>query len=151
VLGFLFRKRPPLSAEESQAIHAKVLAHVIPHCIQCGLSTAEHEYRFIASTVLSQDEGIKGLELLSAIKNHQWTKVLNFQDWEGGEADAEVYLVRCPDGGRHLALISSPFILEEAHILIQQEPVDDPAAFREGLPDYETWHHFGGPHHPLYP
>jgi hypothetical protein len=96
----------------------------------------------VATATLTTDTLPTFHELLSAIRVHDWQKVLTFQSWEGNRANAEVYALRCADNALSVAVISAPFALEEPYTLMHQEAVDDVAAFRV-LPATDTWHSLG--------
>jgi len=104
-----------------------------------------HDYRLVAATVLNADHLDSFRELLSAIKNHDWQKVMTFQTWEGNQPNAEVYGLRCPDSALSLVVISAPFALEEPYTLMHEETIDVAATFCTVLPDSDTWHRLGSP------
>jgi hypothetical protein len=138
--SFLGRSKRGNVAKEASS---RVLSHVVQLCPRCRLPLHGHEYRLIAATILTPDHLDRFRELLSAIRNHQWGKVLTFQDWEGDQRNAEVYGIKCPGGRLSLVIISAPFALEEPHTLMHQQTVDDNAAtLVTGLPECDTWHTF---------
>ena len=130
------RSKRDTSAEDDSA---RVLNELVRSCPCCGLPLNGHEYRLIAATTLKADRLDTFRELLSAIRNHDWQKVMTFQSWEGNQANAEVYGLKCPDGALSVAVVSAPFALEEPYRLMHQETVDDGAALGM-LPDSDTWH-----------
>jgi hypothetical protein len=134
--SILGRSKKKASAEEASA---RVLNEVIRSCPRCGQLLDGHQYRLVATTMLNPD-GLESFRaLLSAIRNHDWQKVTTFQNWEGSQANAEVYGLKCSDGTLSAVVISAPFVLEEPYTLMHQERVDDVAAF-EVLPGRDTWH-----------
>ena len=78
--------------------------------------------------------------MLSAIRNHNWQKVMTYQSWEGNQPNAEVYGLRCPEKTLSVVVISAPFALEEPYMLMHQEPVENQATFEPYLPDSDSWH-----------
>src|SRR5258708_2503353 len=127
ILGWSKKKA---SAEEASA---RVLNEVIRSCPCCGQRPSGHQYRLVAATTLKSDGLESFRELLSVIRNHDWQKVTTFQNWEGSQANAEVYGLKCSDGALSVIVISAPFALDEPYTLMHQEKVDDVAAF-ETLP-----------------
>jgi hypothetical protein len=122
---------------------SRVLSDVVQLCPRCRLPLRGHEYRLIAATILDPDHLNRFRELLSAIRNHQWPKVLSYQNWEGDKPNAEVYGIKCPGGGLSLVIISAPFALEEPYTLMHQQTVDDNAwTLVTRLPECDTWHPF---------
>lgn len=134
--SFLRRQK----ASASEAVSGRTLHELVRTCPRCGLSLTGHEYRLAAATPLSADEMDRFRELLSAIRNHDWQKVLTFQRWLGSQPNAEVYGVRCPDHQLSLAMISAPFELDEPYKLMHTELIDETATFNTGLPDTDIWH-----------
>ena len=135
--SFLRRSKEAASPED---VSGRVLKDTIQSCPRCGLSLSGHEYRLAAATPLGAGEMERFLDLLSAIRNHNWPKVLAFQSWIGKQPNAEVYGVKCPDGQLSLAVISAPFELEEPYTLMHKELIDDATTFKAGLPHTDTWH-----------
>lgn len=102
------------------------LADVAQPCSHCLLALGAHESRLIGAAVLKQDRLDRFNELMSAIRNHEWTRIRTFQTWEGSQPNAEVYAINCPDDRKlSLVVISAPFSLDEPYILMHQEAVDD--------------------------
>ena len=134
--SILKRSKRNMSVEDASG---RVLIEVVPSCPRCGLPLNGHEYRLIASTVLKPDALSSFRDLLSAIRSNDWQKVVTFQRWEGNQANAEVYGLKCPGGALSAVVISAPFALEEPYTLMHQQAVDDGAAFGV-LPDSDTWH-----------
>lgn len=89
------------------------------------------------------DVGPEGLgtfrELITAMRNHEWQKVAAFQNWEGNQANAEVYGLKCSDGRASAVVISAPFASEKSCTLMHEESIDDGAAL-ETRPGSDTWH-----------
>ena len=135
--SFLRRSKKAASPED---VSGRVLQDILQSCPRCGRSLRGHEYRLAAATPLGVDGMERFLDLLSAIRNHNWPLVLAFQSWIGKQPNAEVYSVKCPDEQLSLAVISAPFELEEPYSLMHKELIDDAAAFTGGLPDTDTWH-----------
>jgi hypothetical protein len=132
-------KRGNLSEDAS----SQVLIAAVRLCPRCRLPLLGHEYRLVAATVLRHDHLDRFRELLSSIKDHQWLRMLSFQDWEGNQPNAEVYGIKCPNGSLSLVLISAPFALEEPYVLMHQELVDeDMETLEKGIPASDTWHSF---------
>jgi hypothetical protein len=134
--SILGRSKRAASAEEASA---RVLNEVIRSCPRCGQPLNGHQYRLVAATTLKSDGLDRFRDLLSALRDHDWQKVKTFQSWEGDQANAEVYELKCPDGASTLVVISAPFALEEPYTLMHQERLDDVAAF-EMLPASDRWH-----------
>ena len=111
--SFLRRSRSDTLTKEASA---RVLNEVVRSCPHCRLALIGHQYRLVAATVLSADHVDCFRELLSAIRNHDWRKVMTFQSWEGYQPNAEVYGLRCPDGALSLVVISAPFALEKRQV-----------------------------------
>jgi hypothetical protein len=133
ILGLSKKKA---SAEEASA---RVLNELIRSCPSCAHPLNGHQYRLVAATTLNPDGLESFRELLSAIRSHDWQKVMAFQNWEGSQANAEVYGLKCSDGALSVIVISAPFALEEPYTLMHQERVDNVEAF-EMLPGGDTWH-----------
>lgn len=136
VRSVLGRSKKQASAEEASA---RVLNEVISSCPRCGKPLNGHQYRLIAATTLGPERLDTFRELLSAIRKQEWQKVATFQNWEGNQANAEVYGLKCSDGAASVVVISAPFALEEPYTLMHQERVDDSAAVNM-LPGSDTWH-----------
>ena len=137
--SFLRRQNPDVSTD---ATAARMLKEVVQSCPRCGLELVGHEYRLAAATPLSADEIERFRDLLSAVRSHDWRKVLTFQRWTGSQPNAEVYCVKCPDQKLSLAMISAPFDLNEPYTLMHKELVEEDAIFSAVLPDTDTWHRF---------
>jgi hypothetical protein len=134
--SFLGWSKKQVSAEESSA---RVLNEVIACCPRCSKPLNGHKYRLIAATTLGP-EGLDNFrELMAAIRKHEWQKVTMFQSWEGNQANAEVYDLKCPDGRTSVVVISTPFVLDEPYTLMHQEKVEASAPL-ETLPGSDTWH-----------
>jgi hypothetical protein len=136
MLRSILGRSKKVSAEEASA---RVLNEVIRSCPRCGQPLSGHQYRLVAATTLKPDGLERFRELLSAIRNHDWQKVTTFQSWEGNQANAEVYGLKCSDGAASVVVISAPFALEDPYTLMHQERVDDVAAF-DVLPGGDPWH-----------
>ena len=108
----MLRSKRGKSAEEASA---KILSELIRACPRCRLPLNGHEYRLVAATSLTPDGLDIFRDLLSAIRNHDWQKVMTFQHWEGNQANAEVYGLKCPDGTLSVVVISAPFAIEEPY------------------------------------
>jgi hypothetical protein len=120
-----------------------ILANTGGVCPRCQMSFSNHQYRLIAATVLKSGKLGSLSELMEAIRTQHWQKVFGFQDWEGTQANAEVFALRCPNDGLSLAVVRSPFSLNEPYILLHRQTVDENAEMllRE-LPNYGTWRSF---------
>lgn len=134
--SFLGWPKKRVSAEQASA---RVLNEVVPSCPRCGKPLSGHQYRLIAATTLGPEGLDRFRELITAIRNHEWQRVAAFQSWEGNQANAEVYGLKCHDGGASAVVISAPFALEEPYTLMHQERIDESAAL-ETLPGSDTWH-----------
>jgi len=99
----------------------KTLSEVVLLCPRCKKSLHGHEHCLIASTILDPEHKLHVQELLSAIKGHSWPDVLKFQEWKGNLDNAELHAIRCPSNGLALALIYSPFTLEDPYLLLHEE------------------------------
>ena len=138
MIGSLFgRQRRRVSPE---TVSARILTEALRSCPRCGLPLTGHEYRLAAATPLSAEEMGRFKELLSAIRNQDWPRVLTFQCWIGSQPNAEVYGVRCPDHQLSFAVVSAPFELDEPYMLMYTGLIDEAATFIGGLPDTDTWH-----------
>ncbi len=135
--SILRRFKSSLTTEDASV---RVLTEIIQSCPQCGRSLHSHEYRLIAGAVLKTEQLEHFRELMSAIRNHDWQKVVTYQSWEGNQPNAEVYGIRCPEKTLSVIVVSAPFALEEPYTLMHQETIDDPATFERYLPNSDHWH-----------
>jgi hypothetical protein len=129
----------------SKNASSQVLRKVLQRCARCKQSLEGHEYRLIATTILNPENRQRFRELLTAVEAHRWRTVLTFQEWIGNQDDAEVYAIRCPNGGLSVVLIDSPFELYDPHVMLRQESIEsseDASIFGDGLPDTDVWHTF---------
>jgi hypothetical protein len=125
-----FFKRPhrdSFSVESERAkdqTTASVLRQTIKRCDRCNQGLSGHQFQMIASVPLEKEKLPLFEELLAAVKRHDWRAITSFQDWKGDQPNAEVYGLKCADGGLSMVIISAPFSLEEPYMLMHQELVD---------------------------
>jgi hypothetical protein len=136
--GSFFGRQQKSTSSESAS--ARVLMEVVRFCPRCGLPLAGHEYRLAAATPLGSQELERFEELLSAIRRHDWQRVLTYQRWIGSQPNAEVFCIKCPDQQLSLAMILAPFELDEPYALMHKELIEEPSVFGADLPDADTWH-----------
>jgi len=128
------------SATSTEDASARVLNEIVKSCPQCGQPLHGHEYRLIAAATLKPDQLERFRELLSAIRNHDWQKVVTYQSWEGNQPNAEVYGMKCPGEALSVIVVSAPFALEEPYMLMHQERVENPVMLDPYLPNSDSWH-----------
>jgi hypothetical protein len=116
---------------------AELLRKLIVACPLCRGSLQGHHYRLIASTILGEGHEGRFQELLNAIRHHSWSTLFQFQDWKGDRPNAEVFAIRCPNGGLSVSVASAPYLLEEPYMLMHQELVESGSDFpvAEAMPD----------------
>jgi hypothetical protein len=136
MFGFLRRRLDPTISE--RLARTKVLSDVLRHCPRCSAPIVGHEYRLVASVPLVTDQPKVSAELLSAIRDERWQDLVAFQEWQGDRTNAEVFAIRCPDGGLSVAVIAAPFALEEPYVLILGKAVASPGVLSGLLPS-EGW------------
>jgi hypothetical protein len=112
---------------------------IVPLCPQCGLRLEGHNYRLIATSILTPESLDAFNRMLGAARQGNWEELLTFQTWHGTHANAEVFLLRCPDGALSIVIISSPFALEDPHVLLYKEKINGVEAFPQ-LTDLDKWH-----------
>ena len=102
----------------------RLLAEAMPLCPHCLREMSVHRYQHIASTPFGGEAKSTFDSMMSALKNHEWEKLLQFQQWEATSADADVYLLGCPDGRFLLVVIYCPYELGDVYKLLYQEKVE---------------------------
>jgi hypothetical protein len=100
---------------------SQMLCKLIAECPVCRRSLKGHYRRLVATTSLRQRNDGKPDPMLSALIQHDWSELVEFQEWEGDQPNAEVYLIECPSGGFSVSMIRSPFQLGEPDVLMHQE------------------------------
>ncbi len=58
------------------------------------------------------------------VRSHRWDAVRSFQEWKGDLDDAEVFLLKCPDGRYTLIVIYSQFELWGMSKLLYSEELN---------------------------
>lgn len=135
MLSKSFRRSEPATAGKDAS--ARIIKELVTCCPRCGGELSAHHYRLIAACVLRPDHLDRFKELLTAIQQNQWDKVLDFQEWEGSQANAEVFLIRCLDSALSAVVISAPFALEEPYSLMHQTTINDAPALLTGLDEWQ--------------
>ena len=75
--------------------------------------------------------------MIEAVRGHRWDDLRGFQGWKATSPDADVYLLKCPDGRYNLIVIYCPYELEDVYKLVHQEQIAS-----EDVPVFdETWQH----------
>lgn len=112
-----------------------IFTEAMPSCPVCEQHFEGHQYKRLASNPLNKDKKERYLAMMKAVNSHAWEELNSFQDWEGTSANAEVYLFRCPDIRYNLAVIYTPYALEDIVWLIRHEQIQS-----ESLPAHtEPW------------
>ena len=111
-----------------------VVTNAIPICPVCNLPTRHHEYQQIASVPFKEgnEENLAALE--EAFRLHDWGKLSGFQEWEGARNNADVILLKCPDGRYNLTIIFDPIDLDQDSYVLRQHEIsadDLPVLSRE--------------------
>jgi hypothetical protein len=100
-----------------------VVTDAIPICPVCNLPSPQHEYQQIASVPFKEgnEENLKALE--EAFRLHDWRRLSDFQEWEGARNNADVILLKCPDGRFNLTMIYDPIDLDENSLVLRQHEI----------------------------
>lgn len=123
------------NTESSASIGTRaLLTDAMPLCPLCEEEMKVHLYQHIASTPLSPQAKERFDLMMRAAQGHKWDELARFQDWEATSPDADVYLLRCPDGRSLLAVIRCPYELGDVYKVIHQEQIEGTELPREG-----TW------------
>jgi hypothetical protein len=117
----LSRKRAEPSVSEGTR---SLLTKAMPLCPLCRQEITAHRYQHIASTPLGEQSKDSFKRMMSAVRSHQWDEVVRFQDWEATSADADVYVLGCPDGRFLMSVIYCPYQLEDIYKLLHYEQVE---------------------------
>jgi hypothetical protein len=100
-----------------------VVTDALPTCPLCQQPTSGHDYQLIASAPFKEEneENLKVLE--EAFLSHDWPRLLTFQEWEGARDNADVILLKCPDGRYVMTIIYDPIGLEDCSSLLRQQEI----------------------------
>jgi hypothetical protein len=110
----------PDFAEGARALFDEAM----PICPVCKQRIEGHRYRHIASTSLEEVKPNRLDAMLKAARCHRWGELAAFQEWVATSADADAYLLRCPDGRYFMAVIYCPYELEDIYKLLHQEQIE---------------------------
>jgi len=116
------RKRPKPDAAEGLR---SLLEEAFPICRLCTGKMEGHEAAGIARWPLSRATQIQFEEMMAAVKRREWEQLKAFQRWEPLLPDAEVYLLRCPDGRYNLTVVYCPFELGDNYYALFQEEINE--------------------------
>ncbi|MBI3845901.1 MAG: hypothetical protein HY292_14805 [Planctomycetes bacterium] len=86
----------------------KKLRRLMGNCPACGGPFGGHEYALFASGVCGRPSATM---LADALEKDDWPRVVKCHDWEGSENNAEVFAVRCANGGMVVLVVFDPFDL----------------------------------------
>jgi hypothetical protein len=87
---FAHSLRKPSSEER-----AKIARSVFRSCVACGGDLSGHSFWRLASAIIDSED--RGDELATLIKDRQWNRAVQFQDWRGDRNEREYYAIRCPN------------------------------------------------------
>jgi hypothetical protein len=122
---------------------ASMLRRLVPTCIVCGTNLAGHSFVQIASTVANRENLPRVQELFDHVKQHRWTALRAFKEFEGSQNAVLVYAI----GGSHecctVVLIRDPVDLYEPSELYLREllPAEEVASLG-ALVSAEDWEPF---------
>ena len=92
---------------------ATKLRNLISECAICALNLEGHSYVELATTVI--DVGLKDrmAEFLSRVRQHEWEKLTEFNDFQGDRDDLVAYAITGPHSDGMVIVIRDPFDLYE--------------------------------------
>jgi hypothetical protein len=114
---------PFMNSSPKPPVPYGVVTDAIPICPVCNLPTLQHEYQQIASAPFKEGNEEILAVLEEAFRLHDWRKLSEFQEWEGARNNAEVILLKCPDGRYNLTVIYDPFDLDENSYVLRQHEI----------------------------
>jgi hypothetical protein len=126
--------------EAERIATAKVLRELLSVCPLCKGSLKSHQYKMIASAPLREANLPRSQELLEAVRQQEWSRVVTFQEWEGDQPNAEVFVLRCPDDSLYVLIVLAPYALEEPYLAMHQAPVQLGSSFFLKSSQPEEWH-----------
>jgi hypothetical protein len=123
-----------VSGNTSKRIEAmrRLLSEVMPVCGVCKSAAEGHLFKSMASTPIREGQPDRPQALLHAIKQHDWTTMLSFNEWEGTLASVDAIGLKCPSGRCSVVALLSPYELSEPYVLLHQEVVSDCGGPLEG-------------------
>ena len=128
--------------EKGTAI-AEQLKKILKRCPICKQeSFKDHSYLLLATTVIREEERDRVDAFVEALKNHRWSQLHQFQEWEGAYDNLVAYLCRCVQGNIALLTVHDSMELFYSPSLIELEILDLPTiqALEGAIP--LQWHPF---------
>ena len=94
-------------------------------CPACGGQLEDHRFSLLASAPVKVNDDPQVLTLLKAIKNHDWSIVFFFQDWEGTYDNYELYGIRGENHPLVLVTVWDPVELFHSESVVDTDTLDE--------------------------
>jgi hypothetical protein len=103
---------------------ATKIRRLVSRCSVCKAALSGHRFAEIASTVATEANKSNVQKLLKHVKEHQWSALLGYRDFQADQNTVIVYLIAGPHTGGMVVLIRDPVELYEGAELYLQEQLD---------------------------
>jgi hypothetical protein len=129
-------------AKDPNRAVARILAELLESCLLCRLGFSGHDFALLATWVVQGEKDDALVRFFEAIKDHQWAKLREFQNWLGKADNVEAYAIRC-SGRLTVAIVKTHFDLCQGTQLLYREAlsVEESAKLIETFNDLK-WHAF---------
>jgi hypothetical protein len=97
-------------------------------CPACQRALNKHAYALIGRTVASRDNTQRLNEFFDGLKSHDWQKVKEFREFDGGFNTAEAYALKCISGSMVLLGVRDPVELFESSSVVHIEILTEKSA-----------------------
>lgn len=97
---------------------ARALTELLETCPHCKRGLSGHEYVQFATAVVPKEKDGTLQAFFQAIKDHDWTKLQEFQNWDPLGDDVEAYAVRCSTHGFSVVVTKTHFELFQGNRLL---------------------------------
>lgn len=125
---------------EGQKIEVANLRRMLGRCPVCDQEFTGHYYARFALTPLAKENERHVNEFLTALREHRWSDVIEFRDFEPLSDALGAHALRC--AGRQIVwlAIRDPFELGDTQSIIEQEILDHEDSRKlESLISQDSW------------
>jgi hypothetical protein len=127
---------------KSDATAAK-LTELIRICGICGGPLNQHQFALFASAIAGQREIPRLTKFFELSKQHQWNRLVEFQEWDGTRDIVQAFAIRCPRETIQMVVLKDVFEPLAANQLYTQETLEQKeAAVVLALTPHERWQTF---------
>jgi len=130
------------SAKDPNRAVAQLLAELLASCLLCRSGFSGHDFALLATWVVRGEKDDALVRFFEAMKDHQWAKLRDFQNWLGSADNVEAYAIRC-SGRLSVAVVKTHFELLQGARLLYSEALSagESAKLLEVFADIQ-WHAF---------